>query len=91
LNGSIIYEKLNALYSIDPFKHENGQVNNNTLWFATPATTATRTKPEIGRQAFGACRSELETQATERLYKDAPPGIPQFFLVLYFKPFRGLQ
>jgi hypothetical protein len=58
--------------ALTPFKHENGRVNNNTLLviaqiqlgLATPATTATRTKPKIGRQAFGASGSKLETQAT---------------------------
>ena len=28
-------EDKNALYSIDPFKHENGHLNNNTLFVNT--------------------------------------------------------
>ncbi len=31
---------------------------------------------------LGASASQLETQATERLYKDAPPGIPMITLYL---------
>jgi hypothetical protein len=46
----------------------------------------TRTKLKIGLQAFGASGLMLETQATERLYKDAPPGIPRSIPVLHFEP-----
>jgi hypothetical protein len=87
-------QDINALHSIDPFKHENGRVNNTTLLviaqirlrLATPATTATRTKTKVGCQAFGVSGSKLETQATERLYKDAPPGTPRFIPLLYVEP-----
>jgi len=46
---------------MDPFKHENGRVNNNTLslvitqirlGLATPATTTTRTKPKSRTPSF---------------------------------------
>ena len=82
-------EDKNALYSIDPFKHKNGHVNNNTPfgYCADPIRLSNiRTKPKIGRQAFGTSGSKLETQATERLYKDALPGIHRFIPILYSEP-----
>ena len=41
------------------------------------------TKPNYDAQTpFRRERPKLETQATERLYKDAPPGILMFYSVL---------
>jgi len=40
-----------------------------------------RTKPSYNaKPLLGASASKLETQATERLYKDAPSGIPMIIL-----------
>jgi len=40
------------------------------------------TKPSYDAQTpFRRERPKLETQATERLYKDAPPGILMFFCI----------
>ncbi len=42
-----------------------------------------RTKPSYdAKPLLGASTSKLQTLATERLYKDAPPGIPMIILYL---------
>jgi len=76
--------------ALTPFKHENGRVNNKrsfepfvnqilgsleVAWQQTEQRHATTQIPFLGASA-----SRWETQATERLYKDAPPGIPMIIL-----------
>ncbi len=88
--GSMIY-KTNALYSIEsmpltPFKHENGRINNNELLLTEiKASLAThRTKPGYDTKTWR--KFPKETQATERLCKGAPPGVPIVILVSDFRP-----
>jgi len=54
-------------------------------WQHTDQSQATMQKPFLGASA-----SMLETQATERLYKDAPPGIPIIIFVSDFVLFTSL-
>jgi len=85
------YTRQNALYSIDPIqtrewarKITKGPFEPFVNWFLrslevawqqTEQSHATTQNPFLSVSA-----SQLETQATERLYKDAPPGIPVIIL-----------
>jgi len=73
------------------FKHENGRVKITkgplnpllTDFQKLDQSLATHmTKPSYDAQTPFRCeRPKLETQATEKLYKDAPPGI--LMIILY--------
>jgi len=77
---SVKYKTLVVHIELNPFKHESGSVRVNTL----PSNQ--RTKP--GSEARASFRREhyKETQATERLYKDAPPSALRIILVVLFRP-----
>jgi hypothetical protein len=72
--------------ALTPFKHENGRLEQpKVLWTdfqkldSSLATQRTKTSYDA-KPLLGASTSMLETQATERLYKDAPPVIPMIIM-----------
>jgi hypothetical protein len=65
---SVKYKPIVVLIELNPFKHKSGSVR------AEIPPSNQRTKPGSKTQASFRCEPHTETQATERLYKDAPPS-----------------
>jgi hypothetical protein len=89
LNGFHEIQNTSALYSIDPLQTREWTSKDLTHPLATKikADLAThRTKPGNDDQTSFRCEPHLEIQATERLYKDAPPSALILILVSNFKP-----
>ncbi len=86
------YETQMPHVALTPFKHENGHINNNETLLLTEfkASLATcKTKPgKYTKTLLGLSHTE-ETQARERLYKEAPPGILEIILDFHFKLFTS--
>jgi len=70
------------------FKHKNGRVNNNEPFVnrnqCEPGNTQNKAKQAILKPFWA--RVPKETQATERLYKGAPPGAPNDIRLSDFEP-----
>ena len=84
------YTRQNALYSIDPIQTREwarritkGSLNPLLTEFQKlDQSLATHDQAKLRRtNPFQARAPKQETQATERLYKDAPPGI--LMIILY--------
>jgi len=80
---SVKYKTQVHCIALTPFKHENGCISNKQTFCVTAikASLATRrTKPGNTAQTSFRREPHLETQATERLYKDVPPSALILFL-----------